>query len=328
MAGVSTRSAILRRLADGGFHSGPEIGESLGISRAAIHKGIHGLRASGLVIHCVPGRGYRLDAPLDLLSEDRILTHLGNAAEGMAARLHIHAEIDSTSSYLLSLAADQRHRAICVAEAQARGRGRRGREWVATPFRNILLSMAWRLEAGPAAITGISLAAGVAVIRALQRSGARGIGLKWPNDVVWNGRKLAGLLLDVQGEACGPSQVVLGLGLNVKIGEAEAARIDQPWVDLEEILDRPVDRNRLVATLFQELETMFTGFARDGLAGYREDWLDLHQFANKPVRVIQTEGVVEGRVEGIDDRGALLVRDAGGHTHVFHSGEISLRAGE
>jgi BirA family biotin operon repressor/biotin-[acetyl-CoA-carboxylase] ligase len=328
MPGVSTRSSILRRLADGGFHSGPELGEALGITRAAVHKGIHGLRASGLAIHCVPGRGYRLDAPLDLLSKDKILTQLGGAAEAMAERLHIAPEIDSTSTYLLGLAPDRRHGAVCVAEVQSRGRGRRGREWVATPFRNIMLSMAWRLEAGPAAITGISLAAGVAVIRALQQAGIQGAGLKWPNDVVWNGRKLAGLLLDVQGEAAGPSQVVLGLGLNVKMDEAEAGRIEQPWVDMEEILGRSIDRNKLVATLFLELQAMFEGFAREGLAGCREDWLELHQYANRPVRVIQNDSVVEGKVEGIDDRGALVVRDASGQTHVFHSGDISLRAGE
>jgi BirA family biotin operon repressor/biotin-[acetyl-CoA-carboxylase] ligase len=324
---VSTRFEILRCLADGSFHSGPEIGAALGVTRAAVHKGIQGLRASGLEVHRVPGRGYRLDGPVELLSKERILTQAGKQAEALADRLHIFAEIDSTSGFLLQLPAHQRHGAVCIAEAQSRGRGRRGRTWQATPYRNILMSMAWRLDAGPAAITGISLAAGVAVVRALQEWGVADAGLKWPNDVVWEGRKLAGLLLDVQGEAAGPSHVVLGLGLNVQIAEAEAAAIDQPWADLYSISGGTVDRNALVVLLLRHLQTMFTEFARDGLNPFRHLWQDLHCYTGRTVRILQPDRVTEGKVRGIDERGALLVVDRQGHTHTFHSGEISLRAG-
>ena len=324
---MSTRFEILRCLADGSFHSGPEIGAALGISRAAVHKGIHGLRASGLVVHRVPGRGYRLDSPVDLLSKERILTQLGKGADDLGDRLHVVAEIESTSGFLLALPARERHGAVCIAEAQSRGRGRRGRSWQATPYRNILMSMAWRLDSGPAAITGISLAAGVAVVRALQEWGVEGVGLKWPNDIVWDGRKLAGLLLDVQGEAAGPSNVVLGLGLNVQIAEAEADAIDQPWVDLYSIAGGTADRNGLVVRLLRHLQSMFTEFSRDGLGPFRDPWQELHCYAGRAVRILQPDRVTEGRVQGIDDRGALLVVDPRGHTHTFHSGEISLRAG-
>ncbi len=265
---------------------------------------------------------------MNLLSGEQILTQLGRTAEGLEDRFHLVDEIDSTSSFLLSLPARERHGAVCIAEAQSGGRGRRGRSWLATPYRNILLSMAWRLDGGPAAISGVSLAAGVAVARALQEWGVDGVGLKWPNDIVWDGRKLAGLLLDVQGEAAGPSQVVLGLGLNVHIAENEAGSIDQPWIDLYRIVGDAVDRNALTALLLRHLRAMFAEFAEQGLAAFRAPWQELHHYAGKPVRVLQTDGVTEGTVQGIDDRGALLVLDTGGRTRTFHSGEISLRAGE
>jgi BirA family biotin operon repressor/biotin-[acetyl-CoA-carboxylase] ligase len=325
---VSTRKQILNILSDGQFHSGTEIGDRLGISRAAVNKAINTLAQGGMEIHRVSGRGYRLAEPQRPIDRDEILKYLASGPGEYEERLHVFDEIDSTSNFLIALGSDTRYRgAVAVTEAQTGGRGRRGRTWVATPYSNIMMSMSWRYEAGPAAVAGLSLAAGVAIIESLEEFGVTGTGLKWPNDVLWQDRKLAGLLLDVQGEANGPTRVVLGLGVNVQVGEEDGRQIDQPWVDLHSIVDDVIDRNRLAAILIKRLEQMFADFASTGLAGFLPRWQQAHLYHGQAVRILRGDDELEGIVTGIDETGAIQVRDESGHIRAFHSGEISLRAG-
>ena len=233
--------------------------------------------------------------------------------------------MDSTNQQLLRTP-DLSSGRVCLAEAQSAGRGRRGRGWVATPCHNILLSMNWRFETGPASLAGLSLAAGVAVVRALEDFGVQGAGLKWPNDILRDGRKLAGLLIDVRAETGGPSVVVLGLGLNVYLAPADAAHIDQPWTALRDFLPAPVDRNRLAALLIVHVHEMFRVFERDGFAAFRAEWERRHLYAGKPVRLQSGHEDLFGTVEGIDTQGGLRVRAVGGELRTFHSGDVSLRA--
>ncbi len=323
---MTTRSKVLRLLADGGFHSGTDMGQRLGITRAAVCKAIKSLTDAGLDIHRVTGRGYRLPQPVRPLDRRAILRHLGAEASEVRDRLTLLEETESTNRYLLertNLASFVG--AVCLAEAQVAGRGRRGRQWIATPYHNLLLSMGWRFPAGPGIVAGLSLAAGVALLRALEDYGVRGAVLKWPNDVLWEGKKLAGLLVDVQGEATGPSLVVLGVGINGFIGERDAARIDQPWADLYAITGEMIDRNRLAALVIGELRGMFQQFADKGLAAFRDEWQRRHLYHGRRVRLLAGEREIVGTVEGIDAHGALLLRDARGNTRAYHSGEISLR---
>ncbi len=323
---MTTRSEVLRLLADGGFHSGTDMGSHLGITRAAVCKAIKSLTDAGLDIHRVTGRGYRLPQPVRPLERRAILRHLGAAARELRDRLTLLEETDSTNRYLLERTNLANFAgAVCLAEAQAAGRGRRGRQWVATPYHNILLSMGWRFPAGPGIVAGLSLAAGVAILRAIEDYGVRGARLKWPNDVLWEEKKLAGLLVDVQGEATGPSLVVLGVGLNGYISERDAAHIDQPWTDLHTITGGPVDRNRLAALVIRELRDMFQQFADKGLMAFRDEWQRRHLYHGRRVRLLAGEREIVGAVEGIDAHGALLLRDARGNTRAYHSGEISLR---
>lgn len=324
MDAMSTRAALMKLLADGAVRSGTDLGRALGISRAAVCKAIKTLDDHGIDVERVSGRGYRLPAPLTPLDPQRIRAALGPVGAGLD--IEVHEELDSTSQYLLDRAgADAPGVRVCLAECQRAGRGRRGRGWVATPYRNIMLSLGWRYDAGPAMAAGLSLAAGVAAVRALNSIGARDIGLKWPNDLLHQGRKLAGLLVDVRGEAAGPSQIVLGLGVNVEIDGRDAAAIDQPWADLRGILGQPPDRNRLAAALIAELDAMRGQFATSGLAGFRDAWEACHVHAGRPVRLLAGDRTYEGRVRGINDHGALLVEDTGGALRTFYSGEVSLR---
>lgn len=323
---MTTRTEVLKLLSDGGFHSGTDMGGRLGISRAAVCKAIGALTDAGLDIERVTGRGYRLDRPVQPLDRRTILRHLGATARALRDRLTLLEETDSTNRYLLARASLARFPgAVCLAESQRAGRGRRGRSWVATPYHNILLSMGWRFPTGPGLVAGLSLAAGVAVVRALEDYGVHGIALKWPNDVLSDEKKLAGLLVDVQGEAAGPSLVVLGVGLNAYLGERDAARIDQPWTDLQTLTGKPVDRNRLAASLIRALRDMFQQFADHGLAAFHDEWQRRHRYHDRRVRLRTGERDVVGTVAGIDAHGALLLRDARGQTRAFASGEISLR---
>ncbi len=323
---MSTRAEILKMLSDGAFHSGTDLGKKLGITRAAVCKNIRRLTQSGMEVHRVTGRGYKLDVPLTLLDRSRILKQLGPAAAELRDRLQVLDEVGSTNRYLSESLAHAKiiNGATCVAEAQLTGRGRRGRAWVATPYCNLMLSMAWRFSGGPGIVSGLSLAAGVAVLRALEEYGVADAGLKWPNDVMWDNRKLAGLLADVQGEAAGPTLVILGVGVNGYIGRDDAERIDQPWVDLQNIAGETVDRNRLAALVMRHLLRMFQVFAEKGLAPFRDEWQTRHLYHHRRVRLIQGDKDFSGTVEGIDENGGLIIRHAQG-TQVFHSGEISMR---
>ena len=326
---MSTRHALFKLLADGAFHSGTALGERLGISRAAVNKAIQTLAESGVDIHRVSGRGYRLGEPFVPLAEGPIQTFIGQRplqTNQVQTIIEILDEVDSTNEQLLRTAELQSGASVCLAEAQSAGRGRRGRAWVATPGHNILMSMRWRFDTGPAGLAGLSLAAGVAVLHALEEFGVHDIGLKWPNDILCAGRKLAGLLIDVRGEASGPSLVVLGLGLNVFLAPSDGALIDQPWTALREYLPAGVDRNRLAAVLIVHLYEMFCDFEQYGFTAFQSEWERRHLFHGKAVQLRNVHEVTFGVVEGVDANGALRVRDAAGALRSFHSGEVSLRA--
>lgn len=323
---MTTRAQILKLLADGELHSGADLGRRLGITRAAVSKAVKALCENGLVVDAVAGQGYRLEAPLTPLDRRRIASFLPKNIAPLP-RIEILEEVDSTNRHLLALAlaAADPSGMVTLCDVQPQGRGRRGRTWVASAYRNIMMSIAWRFAVGPAMVAGLSLAAGVAAMRALEAYGVRGAGLKWPNDVLWNERKLAGLLADVHGEASGPCTVVLGIGINCHIVPSDAKRIDQAWVDLFSITNQAPDRNRLVALLIQELYQMFHAFAQNGLPAFLADWNRYHIYAERTVKLTQGESSIEGTVEGIDPSGALRLRNERGQTQLFHSGDVSLR---
>jgi BirA family biotin operon repressor/biotin-[acetyl-CoA-carboxylase] ligase len=284
---------------------------------------VRALTRAGLAIERVTGRGYKLERPLELLDERRLKREL--AQHGVRAPVTILPQVDSTNRYLLERLAGLESGAAVLSETQSAGRGRRGRAWVASPYQNLMLSLAWQFAAGPAFLAGLSLAAGVAVTRALEHYGVSEVNLKWPNDILWNRKKLAGLLIELRGEATGPSWVVLGVGINGFVSDADAAAIDQPWADLARITSAPVARNRLAALVLAELHAMCARYARDGLAAFHTDFEARHCYHGERVRLVNGTDEQHGTVTGVDANGALLVRDAKGRVRAFHSGEISLR---
>ncbi|MEO6696479.1 MAG: bifunctional biotin--[acetyl-CoA-carboxylase] ligase/biotin operon repressor BirA [Gammaproteobacteria bacterium] len=323
---ADTDAGLLGLLCDGNFHSGTALGRSLKISRSAVWKRVRSLEKSGIEVYAVPGKGYRLAEPIELLDSAAILAPMNDKARRLLGGLDILTEIDSTNLYLLRKANEGALNSYsCLAEQQHAGRGRRGRVWVSPFGANIYLSLLWRFAEQTPALSGLSLAIGIAVAKSLESLGITGIGVKWPNDLLWQGRKLAGVLLDMAGEAAGPCLVVAGIGVNVAM--PAAAAISQPWVDLRTIVGHNIARNALAGTILQQLLLTFQQFQRDGLAPFLAEWNRLDLLKDKDVTVQLADRVISGRAQGVNPQGALLVAH-GGVTRAYHSGEVSVRGTE
>lgn len=322
---MESRLKLLEILADGRFRSGEALGLELGISRAAIWKQLRALRRWGVDIQAVRGQGYRLAYPLEFLHADTLRAHLSRAAQVAIPRVDIFTELDSTNTYLKALAQDGAPSGtVCLAEMQRAGRGRLGRVWVSPFASNLYLSLLWRFAAGPASLAGLSLVAGVALVRALKDFVPEGLGLKWPNDVQWQGRKVAGVLIEMAGESAGPSHAVIGIGVNVRMPDASAAEIGQPWTDLVRCLGEPPSRNVLAAAILESLIETLRVFESEGLPPFLDAWREHDVVAGKSVQLHLPNGMITGEAQGIDANGALVLR-IGDELRRFASGEISLR---
>lgn len=317
------RKALLRLLSDGSFHSGEAMGDALGVSRAAVWKSIQGLMADGLNIHAVTGRGYRLASPLDFLDQDSILAEMNDAARSLLSEMEIHDCIDSTSRLLLEK--ECRSGQVCIAEQQTAGKGRRGRAWISSYGASINMSIAWRYEQGPAVLSGLSLAIGIAVARTLESMGATGIGLKWPNDIFCKDRKLGGILIEVTGESNGPCQMITGIGLNINLSADADHEIEQPWVNLTSAIPAiDISRNHLIALLLNDILPLLASFNENSLGSLLHDWRRFDICYGRQVNLHIADNVITGMALGINATGALMLEDEHG-VREFQSGEVSLR---
>jgi BirA family biotin operon repressor/biotin-[acetyl-CoA-carboxylase] ligase len=315
----------LRALADGRFHSGEDVARALGRSRATLSEALKQAPELGVEIFSVRGKGYKLASPIEFLDTRTIDKRL--AAEGSRVRLQVADQVDSTSTRLLELAAAGAPSGTCLAaEWQSAGRGRRGRSWVATVGGSLTFSLLWRFERGAGHLGGLSLAAGVAVARALAECGVARAQVKWPNDVVADFRKLAGILVETSGEIQGPTLAVVGVGVNYRLGERAIDRIDQPVADVAGCASPVPSRSDLLAALLSHLGRVLDDFDRRGFAGVRDEWRALHAYQGRPVRVVPPrDAPFEARVADVAPDGALVVETADGRSIALASAEISLR---
>ncbi|MCS2151049.1 bifunctional biotin--[acetyl-CoA-carboxylase] ligase/biotin operon repressor BirA [Scandinavium goeteborgense] len=311
---------LISILSDGEFHSGEQLGERLGMSRAAINKHIQTLRDWGVDVFTVPGKGYSLPEPIQLLNEEFIRNSIN---EGSVTVLPV---IDSTNQYLLDRLASLHSGDVCVAEYQQAGRGRRGRKWFSPFGANLYLSMYWRLEQGPAAAIGLSLVIGIVMAEVLQSLGADKVRVKWPNDLYLMDRKLAGILVELTGKTGDAAQIVIGAGINLAMRRVETDVINQGWINLQEAGIK-IDRNTLAVRLIKELRAALVLFEQEGLAPYLSRWEKLDNFINRPVKLIIGEKEIFGTSRGIDSQGALLL-EQDGVIKPWVGGEISLRSAE
>lgn len=309
---------LISLLADGEFHSGEKIGELLGVSRTSVNNYIKALQEIGLDIYKVTGKGYCSAIPLMLLNQQTIREQSG------VEHVHVEQILESTNQYLLDKSPNLNNGQTCIAEYQTAGRGRRGREWISPFASHLYFSMYWRLEAGIDKASGLSLLVGIAVVNALEKSGIHGVGLKWPNDLYYQGKKLAGILIELNAQASDVCHSVIGIGINVRMPAQQGALIDQPWIDLNSISTQPVDRNKLSALLIKELHFLLSAYEEKGLASFMTRWFELDCFLNQQVNLIVADKIQTGICRGINEQGALLL-EADQQIKPYIGGEISLR---
>ena len=313
---------VLRLLQNGEFQSGEAIGKALGITRGSVSNALANSDDFGLTVYKVHGRGYRLVTPVQWLSRDAILEHLGRQ---VPFDIEIVDETGSTNTALLERATrGAPSGTVLVAELQTRGRGRRGRDWHSGLGGALTFSVLWRFEQGAGFLSGLSLAVGIALARVLRRHGAEDAMLKWPNDVLWRYLKVAGILIELAGDVMGPTVAVIGVGINLRLPEAVKARIDQPVVDLVKI-GIEVDRNRLFAEFLVELDVVLRRFSGEGFAPFRHEWNRMHAYQDRMVFLRMPDKTeLQGKVEGVAEDGALMIKTRSG-MRKFYGGELSLR---
>ncbi len=326
-AGLSDRG-LVALLADGQVHSGERLARSLGVSRAAVWKGIERLRADGIEIEALPTRGYQLPMALELLEDRLILAGLRPQHRDSLHTLEVRFEVDSTNTLLLQREPPPVGSAeVCYCERQSAGRGRRGRRWIAPFGQGIAMSVGWQFRGMPRDLPALGLVSGVAVARALAKIGARGIGLKWPNDIWLDAGKVGGILIDLRAEADGPVYVVIGIGLNMLLTAAARDGIQAAGTRAAAVADacasRP-SRNATAAAVLDELIAVLTDYERTGFAPYRDEWAGLDVLAGRAAIVFTGAETIEGVARGIDRDGALQL-DVEGRVHKFLSGDVSLR---
>ena len=313
---------LLKLLQDGRFHSGEALGAQLGISRSAIWKQLQGLEAElGVEVFKVPGRGYRLSSPMILLNAERI----SQGALGSGWLVAVEPSVDSTNAEIFRrLEAGERAPFVLLAERQTAGRGRRGRVW-ASPFaENLYCSVVLRVDGGMSQVEALSLTVGLAVAKTLQSLGLNGVQLKWPNDVLVDGRKISGILLELAGDPADVCHVVIGIGINVNMANDAPGAIDQPWASVRQCVGRMLDRNDLAAELLLQLRDCLSMHWQHGFAGLREEWEALHAWRGRSVVLTAGNNATLGVVLGVDERGAVRL-SVDGVDRAFSGGELSLR---
>jgi len=257
-----TQQAVLNILADGKYHSVADLGERFGVSRAAVWKVIQKIESTlGLTVFAVKGKGYRLQNPLELFDKNIILDRLSEVTSSQLSQLDVLFEVDSTNAYLNNKSLDGATSGyVVLAEHQTKGQGRRGRVWVSPFGGNLYLSLLWRFQNGPAQLGCLGLIIAVAIVRVLHRMGISDAGVKWPNDISWHDKKLAGVLLKMRGESSGPSAVVIGIGANMAMPMNDKEFIDkndQPWIDNECVVETKVEIHHLTSAIVEEIIRSF-----------------------------------------------------------------------
>lgn len=315
--------SLLRILADGAVHSGERIGRTLGLTRTEVSELVSELETMGLRVLGGGRRGYRLEERVDLYDADLLAEQMRR--EFPVLRLEVLDECPSTNTALAERArAGAVHGTVLVCEHQSAGRGRRGNAWVSAVGGSVTFSILWRFPRGAGALAGLSLAVAVAAAKALEKLGARGVTVKWPNDLLCAGRKLGGILIETTGDTAGPSAAVVGIGVNLRLSASARRRIGRPVTDMAKNCAAMPSRAAVLAGLVVSVASALEQFSREGLAPFRQAWVERHAWQGRRVVLSRAERcVAEGEVVGIAEDGALELASGRGIER-FHSGELSL----
>lgn len=309
---------MLALLADGEFHSGSDLGAEVGVSRAAVWKRLQRLADEfGIEVQSVSGKGYRLEHPLSLLNSDVLQTSFP------ALPIFIYESIGSTNEQAKKLLATSSAPLVVLAEHQAAGRGRRGRVWLSPFAQNLYLSFVWPISEGMAQVDGLSLVVGLAVVRAVEKTIGATAQLKWPNDVLINNQKVAGILLELVGDPADLCHVVIGIGINLNMTGVHTA-IDQQWTSLYKETGQYIDRTVFTQILIESLDRYLDKQKMHGFSSLKNEWLSVHAWHGRNALLSSGQETVRGRVLGVGDKGEICLM-VDGCERLFIGGELSLR---
>jgi len=323
---MDIESKLIDLLSTGDICSGTEIGSQLGISRVAVKKRISSLIEQGLPVKAWPGKGYCLKSGTDLLLKNLILDSIPASLREQIERVEVHQSLQSTNQYLSAMTPARTGKLhAALAESQPAGQGRRGRSWIATPYRNLMLSAAWRCAQWPENPSALSLAFAVVVHRAIVDAGATDALIKWPNDILLNNAKLAGLLVEAGGEASGSCDLVFGVGVNFYLDPATGKKIDQDWAELSSVASVDLSRNQMAANILSNLIEALNLYESDGFAPFEEYWNIHAAYVGQSVRLFNREKEYQGVLKGVDESGVLMLDGIDSETYRFTQADISLR---
>ncbi len=316
---------LLMALGESAASSGSALAQRFGVTRAAIWKQIEQLRSLGVPVTASPGEGYRLLRPINLLDASAISMAMNTRYSVSDCPIAVHWQIDSTNSEMLRRAPSHKgNAAVCFSELQSTGRGRRGRSWHMPLGGGLAFSILRRFESSMTALAGLSLAVGIGVVRGLSDLGLAGLGIKWPNDIQVQERKLAGILVELGGDSLGPCHAVIGIGINVHLDSQASERIDQPWIDVASMSTDPPERNRLAGCLLARVLEALDQFAESGFVAFVEEFARYDVLRGQRVEILHGRDQCEGVAAGVDHAGHLRVRTTDGELLV-DSGEVSVR---
>jgi len=322
---------VLSILSDGKFHSGEVIAKNFNVSRVLIWQVIAEAEKLGVEIFSVRGKGYSLSHSVQLLDEKKIKKSIGEMASWL--NIKVFDVVDSTNNFLMQEAPKDYPHASCVAaNIQTSGKGRRGRQWQSSLGENLTFSFLWRFTKGAAALSGLSLAVGVSLIRSLKKININEALLKWPNDILvkdYGGyKKLAGILIELQGDMDGQSAAIIGIGINLKLSKNQLAKIDQPAIGINQCIDNEVDSNEFLGIIIKDLTEVLAKFESNSFEPFKDEWQSYDAFQDQSISIsLGDGGIISGKEYGVNDMGALEVITEDG-IKTFSSGEVSIRKSE
>jgi BirA family biotin operon repressor/biotin-[acetyl-CoA-carboxylase] ligase len=316
----SNLSSITKILSDLNYHDGNNIGNKLGITRSAVWKNIKKLENYGIEIDSLKTRGYILKDPLILLDEEKIKSEI----DDQYINLEIFETLGSTNDYIKASKAKEKIN-ICIAEHLSNARGRMGRKWHAPFGQNIYLSYGYYFKKDLAALSGLSLIISLALIKACNILNLKEkLSVKWPNDLVYQGRKIAGILIEILAEANGSSYVIIGIGLNVNMKSDQNEDITQDWTSLVNLKGRYIDRNELSVSIINELSKYLYKFNQVGLEGFTEEWMGVDALFNQKIKILSGDLEIQGIAKSINNYGNLIVQLENGELKTYSSGDATI----
>lgn len=313
---------VTKFLSDLEFHDGTSIGNSLNITRAAVWKVIKKLEAYHVPLTSVKGKGYQLLAPLILLDKAKIK----KLVTTKSVHLDIYEAVGSTNDQVKAIYDPKKQVTVCLAETQTQGRGRFQRHWNSPFAQNIYLSLLYPFTKDISELGGLSLVVGMAICKAIEDCCdlSKPLQLKWPNDVLYEGQKLAGTLIEVQAQTHDVCQVIIGIGLNVNMQIDASKKIKPTWCSLKNCTNQFYDRNILTVALIDQVTAYFDRFVQKGLADFLHEWHTRDYLFNKPVDLKSHHEELRGIGQGITKHGHLLLKLKDNTIRAFSAGDTTL----